>query len=78
MGYASPSHFAQVFRRELGVLPSAYRAGHRLTSMPARCSRAGNWRRGNREAPPGALGGRDHRSDCSRARRPKRLTPSSI
>ena len=26
VGYASPSHFAQVFRREVGVAPSAYRA----------------------------------------------------
>jgi AraC family transcriptional regulator len=25
VGYASPSHFAQVFRREVGVTPSAYR-----------------------------------------------------
>jgi AraC family transcriptional regulator len=25
VGYASPSHFAQVFRREVGVLPSEYR-----------------------------------------------------
>jgi AraC family transcriptional regulator len=27
VGYASPSHFAQVFRKEVGVLPSDYRHG---------------------------------------------------
>jgi len=26
VGYASPSHFAQVFRREVGVMPTEYRA----------------------------------------------------
>ncbi|MFN6993387.1 MAG: AraC family transcriptional regulator [Aquincola tertiaricarbonis] len=26
VGYASPSHFAQVFRKEVGVLPSDYRS----------------------------------------------------
>jgi len=25
VGYSSPSHFSQVFRREVGVTPSAYR-----------------------------------------------------
>ncbi len=25
VGYTSPSHFAQVFRREVGVAPSEYR-----------------------------------------------------
>jgi AraC family transcriptional regulator len=27
VGYSSPSHFAQVFRREVGVVPTEYRAG---------------------------------------------------
>lgn len=27
VGYASPSHFAQIFRRETGVSPTDYRAG---------------------------------------------------
>jgi AraC family transcriptional regulator len=26
VGYSSPSHFAQVFRREVGVSPTDYRA----------------------------------------------------
>ena len=25
VGYSSPSHFAQIFRREVGVTPSQYR-----------------------------------------------------
>jgi len=25
VGYSSPSHFSQIFRREVGVTPSAYR-----------------------------------------------------
>jgi AraC family transcriptional regulator len=27
VGYSSPSHFAQVFRKEAGVSPSDYRGG---------------------------------------------------
>lgn len=27
VGYSSPSHFSQVFRREVGVTPSIYRQG---------------------------------------------------
>jgi AraC family transcriptional regulator len=25
VGYSSPSHFAQIFKREVGIAPSAYR-----------------------------------------------------